>query len=107
VDRGLAGLDERAPGAVGREIARLRPEAHQGPAVGPVEDRVHPEPGHLGGLRLLDPVAGDVRGVVEPGQERAVQRREDLHLAHPGLDGEACEGLPDRAPEIHAIRPRR
>src|SRR5260370_771015 len=71
-----AGPRERALGARGGEIARLAAEADARP-VRRVEDGADSDPARLGGLRLLDAVARDVRRVVEPGEEGAVRGRGD------------------------------
>src|SRR5262249_43330160 len=79
-DGGASRLAQRALGAGGRQIAGLAPEADP-PAIRRVENRLDAEAVRFGRLGLLDAVAGDVRGVVEPRQHGGVRRREHLGLA--------------------------
>ena len=97
-DRSQACLGERARGSRGREIAGLRAEPQQDP-VGRVERDLDADAVGLRALGLLDAVAGDVGGVVEPRQERAIVRGEDLGLSHALLRAHEGQGLPDRAGE--------
>src|SRR3989442_1715541 len=95
--RGIAlGLVERALDAGRREIARLAAEA-EAPAAGRVEDDLQSEPVRLHGLRLLDAVAGQVRGVVEAREQRSVGGDERLDLAHVGLGTRPGQRLLGRA----------
>src|SRR5205823_14190443 len=81
------------------EIARLAPEPKAG-AVRPLEDRLDPDAVGGSGLRLLDAVAGNVRGVVEAREERGVGRDEDFDLAHVRLAPRPLEGLVGRPREV-------
>src|SRR5262249_58927616 len=63
----------------GREVARLAAEADAA-AVGPFEHRLDSQPVRLGRLRLLDAVAGNVGGVVEPREQSGIRGCEDFRL---------------------------
>src|SRR5262249_43458435 len=67
-----------------RQVARLAAETDARTA-GRVEDDLQPEAVRLHRLRLLDTVAGDVRRVVEPRQQRGVGGDERLDFAHARL----------------------
>src|SRR6059036_861392 len=89
-DRGPPRLDQRALGAGRREVARLAAEADP-PALRRVEDGLDAEAVRFGRLGLLHAVAGDVRGVVEPGQHGRVRGHEHLGLADVALTRNECQ----------------
>ena len=82
--RALARLVEGTAHPRRREIAGLgaKPDEH---TLRRVEGDLDAHSVHLGALGLLHAVAGNVRRVVEPGQERPVLGHEDLDLAYAGL----------------------
>ena len=109
-ERGIADaaslrLVERTPDPCLAEVARLGAEADEGAAVRlGLEYHLQPEPRHLRRLRLLDAVAGDMRGVVQARHERPVGCREHLGLANARLGGEERQRDSGRAFSPSAIR---
>jgi hypothetical protein len=86
-----------------RDVARLGAEAHA-VAVRPGQDHLHAHPEGLDRRGLLEPVAGDVGGVVEPRREHPVGGDEDLGLPQPGPGPEPGEALGRRPGEAAGHR---
>ena len=87
------------------EVARLAAEADV-PARGAGEGRADPEATRRRGLRLLDAVGGDVRGVVETREERLVSGHENLGLEDPGLAPDELERLLGRPGQVRRAHHR-
>src|SRR5207249_3037370 len=90
---------ERAPRPLHAEVARLAAEADAG-SRRPGEGSVDAEAIRRGGLRLLDAVRWDVRGVAEAREEGAVGGGENFGLEDAGLAPRKLERLRDRSRQL-------